>query len=214
MAVKVNKIRIVGCGPGSSEYVTPAARKAVEGAEVLVGARRLLDLFPSCGGERIAAGKDVEALLQEIDCRRETCNIAILVTGDPGLYSLASSVIKRFGREACEVLPGVSALQTAFARLGLDWQDARVVSTHGTEPDLCAKELCEWAKIAILGGDRELAPRLSPLLKSFLGRGYRIFVAEDLTLPEERFHEMDIESLEGLRLSTRAILLIVKRNLL
>ena len=45
MEVKGPAIVIVGCGPGSPDYLTPLARRAVERAEVLVGASRLLDLF-------------------------------------------------------------------------------------------------------------------------------------------------------------------------
>ena len=53
MEIKPIPIVIVGCGPGSPEYLTAAAIRAVQEAEVLVGAQRLLDLFPEHPGERI-----------------------------------------------------------------------------------------------------------------------------------------------------------------
>ncbi len=214
MAVKRNKIMIVGCGPGARDYLTAAGQREIESAEVLIGANRLLDLFPETAAERIPVGKDMEAVMQAIADRWEKSRVAILVTGDPGLYSLASSVIQRFGREACEIVPGISALQTAFARLGIGWEDARIISTHAVKADLYGEELHEYAKIAILGGDRELVPRLAPLLKYFLDRGYRIFAGEDLTLPEELFYEIGSDRLEGLRVSTRTILLIVRGDIL
>ena len=46
MEVNENRITIVSCGPGSADYVMPIAHKAVAKAEVLVGASRLLELFP------------------------------------------------------------------------------------------------------------------------------------------------------------------------
>ena len=59
MAVNANKITIVGCGPGSPLYVTEAARQAVAGADVLVGSRRLLELFPQWPAERIVVDADI-----------------------------------------------------------------------------------------------------------------------------------------------------------
>lgn len=214
MAIKENKIMIVGCGPGSPDYLTPAARKAIEAAEVLIGAKRLLDLFPGDGRERIAVGKDTEAVLREIAARREQRRLAVLVTGDPGLYSLAAPVIRRFGRSACEIVPGISAVQTAFARLGLDWQDAMIISAHASEPELCGEKLTAYGKVAILGGDKELPRRLSPLLTFMEDKGYRFFACEDLTLPEERIYEIGLAEPAGLAISARAIILIVRKDLL
>ncbi len=215
MAVKRKKITIVGCGPGSRDYLTPAAAAAVSAAEVLIGAPRLLDLFPDQQAERIAMGKDRESILQEISARLGKRRIAILVTGDPGLYSLAASVVKRFGRETCEILPGISALQTAFARMGASWEDARIISAHAANPELDSSELSKYPKIAIFGGDRDLVLRLSALFKDMREKGYRVFVAEDLTLPEERFYEITGEGGRADRsLSTRAIIMIVRKEIL
>jgi cobalt-precorrin-7 (C5)-methyltransferase len=213
MEVKEHKIAIVGCGPGSPDYLTAAARGAIEKAEVIVGTERLLALFPGLGSERITLGKDTELILREIAARRGR-PIAVLVTGDPGLYSLASLIIKRFGRDACKVVPGISSIQTAFARLGLAWQDAKIISAHASAPEFSGEELCTYGKIAILGGDKELPRHLTPLA-DFMGRkGYRIFLCEDLTLPEERIYEIGAAGLEAVSLSARAVILIVRKDML
>ena len=48
------KINIVGVGPGSPDYVTPAARKAVQSAKLVIGAQRSLNLFKDdIKGEKI-----------------------------------------------------------------------------------------------------------------------------------------------------------------
>ena len=61
------KMAIIGCGPGAAEYVTEAARRAAAGADVLVGSRRLLDLFPMCCEERIHVDADIPSLLERIE---------------------------------------------------------------------------------------------------------------------------------------------------
>src|SRR5512135_3183712 len=97
MAIEFQSISIVGCGPGSLDYLTPAALKVIEQAEVLVGAKRLLDLFPSNSAERIVVHAHVRELLDQVAERADHKRIAVLVTGDPGLFSLAKQVIERFG---------------------------------------------------------------------------------------------------------------------
>ena len=215
MAVKGGEITIVGCGPGARDYLTPVAAAAIAAAEVLIGSPRLLDLFPDRKAERIVMGKDSSLILDEIARRKGKSPIVVLVTGDPGLYSLAAAVIKRFGRDSCRVLPGISALQTAFARLGVSWEDAKIISTHAAKPALSGAELCQYSKIAILGGDREIARELATLLVFMAEKDYRIFIGEDLTLPEERFYEIEGDTnLAKQPLSTRAIILIVRKDIL
>lgn len=213
MEIKEGKIFIVGCGPGSPDYLTAAARRIIEEAGVILGARRLLDLFPGLKSKRIIMEKDTKAILREIAAHRER-RVAVLVTGDPGLYSLASLVIRRFGRGACEVMPGISSVQTAFARLGLPWHDAKIISAHAAAPGFDGEELSACGKIAVLAGDDGLPERLETVARFMIEKGYRIFLCEDLTLPEERIRETDAADLKTNRLSRRAVILIVRKDLL
>lgn len=213
VVMKQHFLVIAGCGPGSPEYLTPAVHAAVEWAEVLVGARRLLDLFPSSPAEKIAAGADVEAILREIETRRELKRIVVLVTGDPGLCSLAQPVIRRFGREACRVIPGVSSVQVAFARLGLDWQGAKIIDAHGEDPSVEPERLAGEGKIAVLAGRKE-AVRWIGRLAAALGEGYRICLCRDLTLPGEQVKAVTGKELPTCDLSPRSIVVFVREDLL
>ncbi len=202
-------IVIVGCGPGGAAYVTAAAREAVAGADVLVGAGRLLELFPDHKGERIIVQKDIEGVLEAIEMRLPKGKIAVLVTGDPGLCSLARPVLRRFGAARCEVLPGISSLQVAFARLGLDWTDARIVDAHGGDPDIDPARLAEQDKIAVLAGSAGTLQWIAGLIRR-AGRRYTIYVCEDLTLDRERIREVKERDLENLEVSSRSIILLIK----
>ena len=202
-------IRIVGCGPGALDYLTPLAHRAIGEAEVLVGAKRLLDLFPQHLAERVVAGADVEAVLREIDRRRAGHKIAVLVTGDPGLSSLARPVLKRFGREACEVIPGISSVQAAFARIGVDWLDARIIDAHGADPKVDFSALADAAKIAVLGGRPESLRWVAGLART-LGTDYAIYCCEELTLPGEKVRAVQPAELEKIEVSSRTIILLIR----
>ncbi len=147
MAVK-EKITIVGCGPGTRECLTMEALSTVSGAEVVIGSMRLLSLFPALKAERIAVRGYREETIEAIK-HHQGQRIALLVTGDPGLASLATVVIEYFGIEACRVLPGISSVQTAFARVGLSWEGARIISAHASEPHCNFDTLATEQRIAV-----------------------------------------------------------------
>ncbi|MEF8788456.1 MAG: SAM-dependent methyltransferase, partial [Planctomycetota bacterium] len=89
---------IAGCGPGAPDYVTPAVKKVVQDADVLVGAQRLLDLFPESEAERVPLAGNLEGALDTACRRREKGRrVCVLVTGSPGVCSLASTVLRRVG---------------------------------------------------------------------------------------------------------------------
>jgi len=203
---------IAGCGPGAPEYVTPAVSRAVQNADVLVGAQRLLDLFPGGEAERVPLAGDVEGVL-ETACRRwrEGEQVCILVTGSPGLCSLASAVVRRVGRAHCRILPGVSSVQVACARLGADWQNIRVVNAHNGKPDEEVSASDAGPKTAIFLG----RPESGRWAAQFIGRirrPVRLFACEELTLPEEHVHEVDIDELKTLDFPSRTVLLVVEEG--
>ena len=207
-------ITIVGCGPGSLAYITPVALRAIEEAEVLIGAGRLLNLFPESGAERIPVGGHIQEVLEQIT-RRKGKKIAVLVTGDPGLSSLAKPVIRLFGRAKCRVIPGISSIQTAFARLGLDWLGARIIDAHGQNPSLTIREIIESGvdRIAIFGGRQAVLPWLREELRG-MEEEFQLFVCEDLTLESEQVRLVRLEDLSVLKVSSRSIFLVIQKGLL
>jgi precorrin-6y C5,15-methyltransferase (decarboxylating) CbiE subunit len=197
------EIVIVGCGPGATEYLPPVGRVAIDQAEVVVGAARLLEAFaPKCA-ERIVVGADVAAALDAMAGRN---NIVVLVTGDPGLASFARTVRERFGRASCRVIPGISSVQTAFARIGLDWEDACIVSAHNEVP---SRDLAGQKKIAVLAGGEKCRSWLVSL-----GVGREIFVCENLTLPEERVRKVSVAELETMPLVSLTVVLFIAPEVL
>lgn len=211
MALK--KVIVAGCGPGAEDLITPAARNAALLADVLVVSSRLEKLFPESRAERIDSGVDIEGTIRRIAARRdEGKQVVVLATGDPGVFSLAQPVIRHFGRENCEVIPGISSIQVAFARLGLPWHDAVIVSAHKENPEITARELDAAGKIVLLGGRTEGLRWISGILKE-IGADRRVFLCEELTLPGERIAEIAPEELTQLHVSSRAIVLAVRREL-
>jgi len=211
MAVSQNRVFIVGCGPGGPEYVTPAAFKAVAEAQIVVGAKRLLQLFPDSIARQLPLPPAVEPAMETVAEHLQTGSVAVLVSGDPGVFSLARPLVARFGIDACEIIPAVSSLQVAFARLGLDWTDARIVSAHGRIPQVSALELSHSDKIAIFAGARQPTAWVCDTVDE-LEATHVLFVCENLTLPEESVREVPAEEIRSTAFSSLTLLVLVRRS--
>lgn len=125
----MGRIIVVGVGPGSADFITPAAQGAVDGADVLLGGRSALSLFP-CEKPKKIIGADMDEVLDFIRENRD-CDIAVLSSGDPGFYSILNLLLKNFPREDIDITPGISSMQLCFARIKDLWHDAKFVSLHG-----------------------------------------------------------------------------------
>jgi cobalt-precorrin-7 (C5)-methyltransferase len=203
-------IIIAGCGPGHADYLTTAVHHAVADAEVLVGARCLLDLFPEVKATRLAVGGDIPAVLAAMEQHRDQ-RLVVLVSGDSGLFSLARRVQQHFGHEHCRLIPGISSVQVACARLGIDWHDLRIISAHGRIPAATIDELQTWHKIAILAGTSAATAWAADLLEQ-LGSDYRAMVCENLTLAAEKIHPCDAATLRQATLAARTIIILLHQE--
>ncbi len=211
MAVNHNKVLIVGCGPGGPEYVTAAAGRAVAQAQTVMGAERLLRLFPESIPRQFPLPPAVEPAIAAVAERLRVGSVAVLVSGDPGLFSLAKALVAQFGRNNSEIVPAVSSLQVAFARLGLDWADTRIVSAHGRIPQVTPRELSRWDKIAIFAGGGRATAWVSSAVEE-LAATHALFVCENLTLPEETVREVRAEEFQSAEFSSLTLLVLIRRN--
>jgi precorrin-6Y C5,15-methyltransferase (decarboxylating) len=114
----------------------------------------------------------------------------VLASGDPGFFGIVRALAERFGRENLRVRPAVSSVATAFARAGMSWDDALVVSAHGREPRQVVNACRSHPKVAVL-----TSPAFGPssLAAELIGLGRRFLVAERLGEVDERLVEMAAE---------------------
>lgn len=142
------RIVIAGIGPGNPDYMVPAARIAIEKAKVLVGGSRALGQFAQENQETMAIKADIGAVMEFIRERLTVSDVVVMVSGDPGYYSLLDAVRRNFSEDVIKVIPGISSMQLAFSRLALPWHDADLLSFHGREPEMAK---LNYSKGRILG---------------------------------------------------------------
>lgn len=120
---------IVGLGPGGKDWLTPQARAALLTADDLVGYHTYLDLVPDLGRGWRRHGSDnrveLERAKQALDLALAGGNVALVTSGDPGIFAMAGTVMEaleenreRWQDVPIEIVPGISAMQAAAARTG------------------------------------------------------------------------------------------------
>lgn len=181
----MQKIVIAGIGPGAAEYITPAALNAASGADVLVGGRRNLEAFRDLKKEVFIYSARQEELLAFVNEARKTKKVCILVSGDPGFYSLLDFFLKRVREEELEVIPGISSFQYMFARLKKPWKDYALASLHGRKTDLKKKLLESGGLFLLTDRTNNPAKIAAYLLENGLSET-TISVGENLSYPDER----------------------------
>ncbi|WP_250403231.1 precorrin-6y C5,15-methyltransferase (decarboxylating) subunit CbiE [Streptomyces cellostaticus] len=169
-------ITVVGTGTGA-----PVPDGVVAGAALVVGGRRHLDAveLPE-GAGRIVLGPLAPALDAIGEYADKGLPVVVLASGDPGFFGIVRALAERFGAGRLDVRPGVSSVATAFARLGLPWDDAVVVSAHGRDLRTAVNACRAHPKVAVLTG-----PGAGPAeLGAALGGGRLLVVASALGDPE------------------------------
>lgn len=159
-----HKIIVVGIGPGGKDYLLPIADRAIREAKVLVGSRRALLALAPAGIETKTIDKEIAKLLDYIQEKLNEVSVTVMVSGDPGFYSLLAALKGRFSLEKLEVIPGISSVQLAFARASEPWQDAVLISMHGrraSDEALCFRR---GKKLGILTDNKHNPAYISGLL--------------------------------------------------
>jgi precorrin-3B C17-methyltransferase len=121
-------LAIAGLGPGPLAWTTPEVSEALARASDLVGYAPYLDRVPACTGQVRHSGDNGNEIARAVHALRlaaEGRHVAVVSGGDPGIFAMAAAVFEAVetGDQAwrsldIRVLPGVSAMQAAAARLG------------------------------------------------------------------------------------------------
>ena len=125
---------IVGIGPGNPDYVVPRGLNLIKHATVLVGSERSLEDFQEPGQITYPVTGKLSLLAEQIERELNDHDVVVMVSGDTGYYSLLPYLKKKFTANSIEVVPGISSMTFAFARLNEVWHDADLMSFHGRQP--------------------------------------------------------------------------------
>ena len=177
-------VTLIGFGC-AGEQLTGEAKRALEEADQILGAGRMLALLPPHSAKTAAAylPEEVCALLRS----EEPEHACVVFGGDSGFYSGAAALLKSLKENGipAEVLPGISSLQLLSARLGRPWQSWQLCSAHGRVCEVRKEIMAGKPCFFLTGGEESPQTLCQSLSEAGLGE-LKVTVGEALGYPDER----------------------------
>ena len=207
-----NKIYVAGMGPGFPTSVTEAALEVCRNASCLIVAKRHEILFPE-HKNKILLG-ELSELREIIKKELEKGNVAVAVSGDPGIYSLMAYIKRTMTGEEIIALPGISSLQSIFATAQESWNDACILSGHGKKitSEKLLGSVRKNRKCAFFCGTDKNPSWVCETIKNSSLSGIKVYIGENLSYPEERISVGSPEELAGGEYDSLSIMVIINEN--
>lgn len=209
--ISSQQITLIGMDFTPSHVYRNFLQEIVQDAQVLVGGTRYLDGFPEFSGHKLILRSDISGVLEQITSRyQEGEKIVVLASGDPLFFGIGRRLIQKLGSDAVAVIPAVSSLQWAFAKLGDSWDDAVVETLHGRSIKGLAQRIDGQSKVALLTDRVNTPDRVAQYLIDFEMLEYEMFVAENLGDANEQCRHFTLE--EAVRTSFSPLNVIILRG--
>lgn len=208
-----DKVWIVGVGNDGKAGLSQIALELIEKADLLIGGERLLAFFPESTAERVVIKSKLDETVERVKAGYGHRRIVVLATGDPNFYGITRTLTQRLPKEWFELLPAVSAMQWAFAKIKEPWDDAVFISVHGRRPLEPLVELVRRSrKIGVFTDEVQSPPAIARrLLAEGIDR-FRAYVCEDLGSEREKVTEADLETLAGMTVSPLNTLILIRKG--
>lgn len=180
-----SKIHIVGIGDDGFDGLTSNATRVLGDAEVIIGASNVLGHVGKLAAEKVPTSGSLDstlATLKEYQDRK----VVLLTSGDPLFYGIARFLCEQLGKDRFEVLPHVSSMQLAFARIKENWDEAYLANLANQPLDRVIQASRFSEKVGLFTTE-EVPPR--EVAQRFLDQQidyFQAFVCENLGSPNER----------------------------
>jgi precorrin-6Y C5,15-methyltransferase (decarboxylating) len=146
-------VTVVGIGADGWAGLPDTSRRIVEAADVVLGGARHLALLPDATQVRQSWPSPLRdglpALLEKFDGR----NVVALASGDPLVSGIATTLVDLMGSEAVTVVPALSSVALARARMRWSAESTEVVTLVGRDPHLVARSLAPGLRLLVLSSD-------------------------------------------------------------
>jgi precorrin-6Y C5,15-methyltransferase (decarboxylating) len=159
--------------------VPPGTEPLLERAALVAGGARQLAALAPPGVPTVALGAGIDAALAQVAAAGGPA--VVLASGDPGFFGIVRALRRGVAAARLSVHPAPSSVAVAFARLGLPWDDALLVSAHARDPRPALHTALRHPKVAILTD-----PEATPAWFAQRLDGRTLTVAERLGEPDER----------------------------
>lgn len=210
----MGKIKIVGIGPGSKEYLTYKAVTTVKKADITIGSQRAMNLFDEINEEIVFNVKDLTEKLEEsVELAMSEKTIAVLSTGDPGFSGVLKPILrianeKGFNTDNIEVIPGISSLQLAAGKNLISWDDANIITFHGRENIEDILKIIDNGKITITLPSRKVKDMAQFLINNEVNPDREVAICERLSYDDEKIVKSNLKEVANSEFTYMCVMII------
>ena len=153
---------VIGVDESGVTALPASLRDRLAGMDIIIAAPRFHDGLP--GGPDILDWPTPFSIIFNIINNNSKKSLALLTTGDPMWFGAGASLVSELGPEGFEVIPAVSGMQMAAARLGWPLAGCEVVSVHGRPANSLISHLHPRARLLVIAQDGASPAQLAELL--------------------------------------------------
>jgi precorrin-6Y C5,15-methyltransferase (decarboxylating) len=178
---------VVGIGADGWDGLSPAARRAIEGADVLRGSARQLGLVPvEVSAERVPWPSPMTPAIRALPTAHPGRHVVVLASGDPMFSGIGTSLVRLLGPAAVEVVPHPSSVTLACSRLGWSVEETEVVAVVGRPVELLRPHVTPGRRLLVLGSDTGTPGAVANRLTAWGYGASRVVALAQLGGPDER----------------------------
>ncbi|MCA9133088.1 MAG: precorrin-6y C5,15-methyltransferase (decarboxylating) subunit CbiE [Planctomycetales bacterium] len=203
------KITIIGIGDDGLEGLTRHAHEIISSAGTLLGPANLLQKIEGGSQELIPLSADLEQLAASIEAARAR-PLVLLASGDPLFYGTARFLCEKLGKDRFEVLPHVSSMQLAFARVKESWDEAYLTNLATQSLPRVVEKIRSAEKVGVFTSDEHPPAKLAEAL---LAKGidyFTAYVCENLGSPDERVTRGTLSELAAQTFGSLNVMVLVR----
>jgi precorrin-6Y C5,15-methyltransferase (decarboxylating) len=206
----MHRVHIVGIGEDGLAGLTMSARKLVEEAEILLGEPHALAMAPGTAQVRVALGTSLDEAVTHIQNAPEKKTV-VLASGDPLFYGVARYLCDKLGKDRFEVMPHVSAMQTAFARVKESWEEAFLtnLASHGVESVL--EPIRSAEKVGLFTSEECPPAAVARMLLDQHIDYFTAYVCENLGAPDERVTQGELAEIAAQHFAPLNVMILVRK---
>jgi precorrin-6Y C5,15-methyltransferase (decarboxylating) len=204
------KVFIIGIGDDGLEGVTSTARQFIQQAKLLIGPEHTLRLAPTQGAERLVVGANLEALVDRLANAKQG-PIVLLASGDPLFYGVARYLCDRLGKDRFEVVPHVSSMQLAFARVKESWEDAYLTNLASHSLDSVLEKIRVADKVGLFTTEEASPSAIAKALLEHRIDYFTAYVCENLGSPDERVTHGELADLIDHDFAPLNVMILVRK---
>jgi precorrin-6Y C5,15-methyltransferase (decarboxylating) len=205
------KVPVIGIGPDGLGGLTARSRELLSAAEMVFGSDAALRLLPELSAERVRIGSDLPEVVGKLRANLGKKRLAVVATGDPLFYGTARYLCEKAGAENFDVLPHVSSMQLAFARIKESWEEAYLTDLAARPLEDVIDRVRTAETVGLFTSEAYHPARVA---RELLARGidyFTAFVCENLGGRDERITRGELADVRDMTFDPLNILILRRK---